>query len=40
MCKEVTEGEMPGPIYTLMHSQAKLTSADVQSICQWSETVQ
>jgi Haem-binding domain len=40
MCKEVTEGEMPGPMYTLMHSQAKLTSADVQSICQWSETVQ
>ncbi len=40
MCKEVTEGEMPGPMYTLMHSQAKLTSADVQSICQWSQTPQ
>lgn len=40
MCKEVTEGEMPGFMYTLMHPQAKLTSADVQSICQWSQTVQ
>jgi mono/diheme cytochrome c family protein len=40
MCKEVTEGDMPEFMYTLMHPQAKLTSADVQSICQWSKTVQ
>lgn len=40
MCKEVTEGEMPGTMYTLMHSQAKLTSADVQTICSWSQTAQ
>jgi mono/diheme cytochrome c family protein len=40
MCKEVTEGEMPGPMYTLIHSQAKLTSADVQAVCSWSQTAQ
>ena len=40
MCKEVTEGDMPGSMYTLMHSQAKLTSADVQAICAWSQTAQ
>lgn len=40
MCKEVTEGDMPGTMYTLMHSQAKLTNADVQSICAWSQTAQ
>lgn len=40
MCKEVTEGEMPGPMYTLMHPQAKLTSADVQAVCSWSQTAQ
>jgi mono/diheme cytochrome c family protein len=40
MCKEVTEGEMPEFMYTLMHPQAKLTSVDVQSICQWSQTAQ
>ena len=40
MCKEVTEGEMPGAMYTLMHPQAKLTSADVQAVCSWSQTAQ
>ena len=40
MCKEVTGGEMPGPMYTFIHSQAKLTSADVQAVCSWSQTVQ
>jgi mono/diheme cytochrome c family protein len=40
MCKEVTEGEMPGPMYSLMHPQAKLSSADVQAVCAWSQTAQ
>lgn len=38
ICKEVTEGEMPGPMYALMHPQAKLTSTDVQAVCSWSQT--
>lgn len=37
MCKEVTEGEMPGSLYTLMHPQAKLSSLDVQAICSWAQ---
>lgn len=38
MCKEVTEGEMPGSMYTLMHPQAKLSGADVQAICRWAQS--
>lgn len=37
MCKEATEGEMPGFLYTSIHSQARLTSADVQTVCRWTE---
>jgi mono/diheme cytochrome c family protein len=40
VCKEVTDGEMPGPMYTLMHSQARLNSADVQAVCSWSQAAQ
>lgn len=40
MCKEVTEGDMPGFSYTLLHPQAKLSSEDVHSICQWTQTAQ
>lgn len=35
MCDEVSEEEMPGSIYTLMHPQAKLTDSDVQDVCRW-----
>lgn len=38
-CSEVPEGEMPGKAYLLMHPRAKLTSAEVQSICRWTRTV-
>ncbi len=38
ICKEVTEGEMPGVAYTLLHRNAKLTSADVASVCRWTES--
>lgn len=38
ICKEVTEGEMPGVSYTLLHPNAKLTAADVNAICRWTRT--
>jgi hypothetical protein len=40
ICKEITEGDMPGSMFTLMHPHAKLTSTDVQSICEWTKTIQ
>lgn len=33
ICKEVTEGEMPGFSYTLMHRDAKLSKADIAAVC-------
>jgi len=40
ICKEVTEKKMPGLIYPIMHSGAKLTEADVQTVCRWTQSVQ
>jgi Haem-binding domain len=40
ICKEVTEKEMPGLIYPLMHSGAGLSDADIQSVCRWAQSVQ
>jgi hypothetical protein len=37
ICKEVSDGEMPGIAYTLPHPVARLTDADVQTICQWTQ---
>jgi Haem-binding domain len=37
-CNEVSDGEMPGVLYMLMHPAARLTKADVQMICRWTET--
>lgn len=39
ICSEVKEGEMPMGTYTLMHPQAKLTSAEVQNVCQWTSSM-
>lgn len=36
ICKEVTEGEMPGASYTLLHPNAKLSATDVNAICRWT----
>lgn len=33
MCEEVSEGGMPGTAYQWMHPQARLNSADVQTVC-------
>ena len=37
ICKEVSEGEMPGSGYTLLHPVARLTDADVQTVCRWTQ---
>jgi len=37
MCSEVTNGEMPEWQYLIMHRQAKLSSAEVQAVCDWSK---
>jgi hypothetical protein len=39
ICTEVTEGEMPGTAYKLMHPSAKLSPAEVQSVCRWTQTI-
>lgn len=36
ICKEVSEGEMPGLSYTLLHHNAKLSADDVAAICHWN----
>ena len=38
ICKEVTEGEMPGLPYSVLHPNAKLSAEDVRAICQWTES--
>jgi hypothetical protein len=38
ICKEVSEGEMPGLAYTLMHRHAKLSPDDIATICRWTRT--
>jgi heme-binding protein len=37
ICREVSEGEMPGLPYSLIHPRAKLTAADVRSVCRWTQ---
>jgi hypothetical protein len=39
ICDEVSEGEMPGAGYTLIHPEAKLADADVQEVCRWTQSV-
>jgi hypothetical protein len=36
VCRSVKEGWMPLDSYTLIHRHSKLTSADVQTICNWT----
>jgi len=40
ICKEVTEKEMPGPIYPLLHSGAGLSDGDIQTVCRWTQSAQ
>lgn len=37
VCSEVRSGDMPMTIYVPMHPKSKLTSADVEAICQWTQ---
>jgi len=39
ICTDVTEGEMPGRGYTLMHPEAAISPANVQAVCAWSRSV-
>lgn len=36
-CIEVTRGDMPLPYYLPAHPEAKLSAADVKTICSWPE---
>jgi heme-binding protein len=38
ICNEVKEKEMPGFIYPITHPTAKLTDADIQTVCSWTQT--
>ena len=38
ICKELTEKEMPGPIYPILHPTARLTESDIQTVCSWTHT--
>jgi Haem-binding domain len=38
ICEEVEEGEMPLAIYTLLHSGAKLSAAEVETLCAWTKS--
>lgn len=40
ICKEVTEKEMPGSIYPLMHPGSQLSDADIQAVCRWTQSAQ
>jgi hypothetical protein len=38
MCEQVQKGNMPLGSYTLVHRDAKLSSADVKVLCEWTES--
>lgn len=38
MCKEVRDGDMPPFYYVWMHANAKLAPADVDLLCQWTDS--
>ena len=40
ICDAVEKGDMPPTSYTLLHRDARLSAADVHTICDWSERVQ
>jgi len=37
ICEEIDEKHMPLPQYLLMHSNAKLSDADIEAICAWTK---
>ena len=38
VCKEVKQGAMPLRSYTLLHPDAKLSEADVRTLCDWANS--
>jgi hypothetical protein len=40
MCEQVRDGEMPLPAYLVLHGEARLTAADVATLCRWTEAAQ
>jgi len=38
MCKQVQTGDMPLSSYLLLHRAARLSQADIETICQWTRT--
>jgi len=39
ICKEVTDRDMPTEEYLLLHPKARLTSAEVRLICDWTHSI-
>jgi hypothetical protein len=37
ICEEVKGGDMPESQYTLVHRNARLSAADVQALCSWTQ---
>jgi len=37
ICEQVQDGEMPLSTYTPLHPKAKLSAADVQTLCDWAK---
>lgn len=38
VCKEMTDGEMPGFAYRMMHPEARITTADTEVVCTWTRS--
>ena len=38
ICEQVQEKEMPLPSYLWIHRDAKMSEADIKTLCDWSET--
>lgn len=37
MCREITRGEMPLPIYTIIHTGANLSEDEKRRFCEWTD---
>ena len=39
ICTDVSEGEMPGRGYSLLHPESRISQSDVQAVCGWSKGI-
>lgn len=37
ICEQLTDGDMPDPKYLLVHRSARVTPAERDAVCQWTE---